>query len=303
MLIEELVVRIVQALRDVDPEFEIILVDDDSPDKSWARIESICAENKRVKGLRLSRNFGQHYAISAGLTEARGDIIVVMDCDLQDRPEAIPALVDELRESGHDYVIARRTDRQDSLLKRLGSRVFYRALSFLTNLQLSGDSANFGAYRRSVISAALQSNEKIRFFPAMIRWAGFRGSFLDVQHAPRNAGQTNYDLRRLIRLGGEVILSYSDRPLKMVLGFGLLIIGLALTYTATIIFQYFKGDIEVPGFSSLFASVWLVGGLVVTVLGAIGLYVGKIFESVKGRPVFIVKSRLNLDASAKRETP
>ena len=168
-------------------DFELILVNDASPDDAWPAIAGLCREDARVKGLNLSRNFGQHYAITAGLNAASGEWVVVMDCDLQDLPEEIPRLYDKARE-GYDTVFAQRLHRQDRAIKRMQSWVFYKVFSFLTDTQLDHSVANFGIYNHKVIRAILSMGDSIRYFPTMSRWVGFRMAFLPVAHGERKSG-------------------------------------------------------------------------------------------------------------------
>ncbi len=179
--IDELVRRVKEAAEAVAMEYEIILVNDGSPDNSWEIIERICAQDEKVIGLNLSRNFGQHYAITAGLVHTRGEWIIVMDCDLQDRPEEIKRLVKKAQE-GYDLVLARRSQRRDGFIKRLFSRWFYRSLSWLTGIPYDHGVANFGIYRRKVIDAILNMGDSIRYFPTMVVWVGFKKETIDVQH-------------------------------------------------------------------------------------------------------------------------
>ncbi|GAB3317796.1 hypothetical protein GCM10027511_28510 [Hymenobacter humi] len=163
-----MVQRLVAALEPISPRFEIILVDDRSPDDSWIRIQEQTARDPRVVGLRLSRNFGQHRAIAAELDRCQGEWVIVMDCDLQDRPEEIPVLF-AAAQRGYDLVLARRTDRQDSWSQKLLSKVFYRVLSYLTDTPQDSAVANFGIYHRKVIASVRTMRESIRYFPTMVR--------------------------------------------------------------------------------------------------------------------------------------
>jgi polyisoprenyl-phosphate glycosyltransferase len=190
-----LVQRITDAVKLITNDFEIILVDDFSPDNSWAVIEELAKENTTIKAIKLSRNFGQHYAITAGLDHAKGEWIVVMDCDLQDRPEEIPLLYKKAQE-GFDIVLARRSVRKDKLIKRLFSKYFYKALSYLTGSEQDESVANFGIYHQKVIDAIRQMRESIRYFPTMVQWVGFRAMKIEVQHDERYEGETSYNFRK-----------------------------------------------------------------------------------------------------------
>lgn len=204
-IVPELVRRLKVSLEQITAEFEIILVEDGSPDNSWKAIEAESRKDPRVKGIRLSRNFGQHYAISAGLDFATGEWVVVMDCDLQDRPEEIAALYNKAKQ-GFDVVLARRAERQDSFIKRSSSFLFYRTLSYLTGSWQDPSIANFGLYRKPVIEALRKMREPIRYFPTMVGWVGFRRTTLDVTHAERFSGTSSYNWNKLLRLSLDIIL-------------------------------------------------------------------------------------------------
>jgi polyisoprenyl-phosphate glycosyltransferase len=283
--VAELVRRITAALEPLGQPFEIILVDDRSPDTSWDVIVAQARQDARVRGLRLSRNFGQHRAITAGLEQCRGQWIVLLDCDLQDQPEEIPALYAQTRQ-GFDLVFARRVARQDTWLKRLGSRAFYRVLSYLTDTPQDPTIANFGIYHRKVIDAVLAMRESIRYFPTMVRWVGFRSSSLPVTHA-ESAGST-YTFSGLSRLALDIILAYSDKPLRLTVKLGLGISVASFGFVLITVIRYLLGHSWVPGYVSVIVSIWFFSGLLLSVLGMVGLYIGKTFEQTKNRPIYLL---------------
>jgi len=287
VMVAELVQRLVQVLESLTPDFEIILVDDRSPDQSWARIQTEAARDPRVRGVRLSRNFGQHQAITAGLDQCRGEWVVVMDCDLQDRPEEIPALLARARQ-GYDLVLAQRTNRQDSWSKKLPARAFYRVLTYLTEMPQDPTVANFGIYHRKVIAAVLAMRESIQYFPTMVRWVGFRLAYLPVRHAGRAAGRSSYSLNRRLNQALEVILANSDKPLRLTVKGGLILSGGVILFVPITLWRYWVGQISQPGYASLIISIWFFAGLLLSVLGMVGLYVGKTFEQAKNRPLYFV---------------
>lgn len=293
-IIDVLVDRLVKAVSDVTAHYEILLIDDGSSDRSWEAVKSNCGWNTSIKGLRLSRNFGQHYAISAGLDRAAGEWIVVMDCDLQDRPEEIKSLYDKAQQ-GYDIVIARRKNRQDSFLKKLFSRFFYNVLSYLTGTRQDSDTANFGIYRRQTIQAVNKMRESIRYFPTMINWVGFRKAKIDVVHGRRESGKTTYNFKKLLDLSLDIILAYSDKPLRLTVKFGLVISLLSSLVALYYLYLSLTGQIAVLGFASIIISIWFLAGLTISILGVVGLYVGKIFEGVKNRPIYITAATVNFE--------
>ncbi len=292
-LIPELCRRLHESLQRFTEDYEILLVFDCSPDDGWSRIQAECEHDSRVKGIKLSRNFGQHYAITAGLERASGDWMVVMDCDLQDRPEEIQRLY-ELALEGHDIVFARRRDRKDGFVKKLCSRAFYATFSYLTNTRQDARIGNFGVYRTSVIQAILSMRDYVRYFPTMAQWVGFRSTTLEVEHAERSEGRSNYSWGQLFRLAFDTIIVFSDKPLRLVVQFGAVICLLTLIVTIVYLIQYIVGQITVTGFASLFLSIWFFGGIMIFLLGVVGMYLGKTFDQTKHRPTYIVDETENV---------
>jgi dolichol-phosphate mannosyltransferase len=255
-------------------------------------MEQIAKTNKRVKAVKLSRNFGQHYAITAGLDHANGDWIVVMDCDLQDQPEEIAKLYAKALE-GYDVVLARRYERKDTFLKRFFSASFYRTLGYLTGSKMDESVANFGIYSRNAINAVISMRESIRYFPTMIKWVGFPTAKVDVEHDERQDGKSSYNLKRLFNLALDIILAYSDKPIRLVVKLGIYISLSAVFIAVYYLIKYLSGGVLVPGFASLIISVWLLSGIIISTLGVVGLYVGKTFEGVKKRPIYVVEKIIN----------
>lgn len=293
-LVGKLVEKVSEQIAMVTDDFEIILVEDGSPDLSWQSIEAACAKNKKVKGIKLSRNFGQHYAITAGLDHASGEWVVVMDCDLQDRPEEIPRLFQKAQE-GFELVFARRSVRQDSFFKKSSSQLFYRLFSFMTETPQDHSIANFGIYHQKVIQAILSMGDHIRYFPTMSQWVGFRKAYLEVEHGAREEGKTTYTWRKLLRLAWDNIIAFSDRPLRLAVSFGILISSIAVLIGFYYLIQYLRGEIIVLGYASLIISLWFLSGAIIFVVGITGIYIGKTFEKVKNRPIYIVSKKKNLN--------
>ncbi|MBN1186717.1 MAG: glycosyltransferase family 2 protein [Bacteroidales bacterium] len=286
-IIPQLVKRIIDSIVQITDNFEIILIDDGSSDQSWKIIEKQSEEYYNVKGIKLSRNFGQHYAITAGLDHSKGDWVVVMDCDLQDKPEEITKLHAKAIE-GYDIVLARRYARKDRYYKKIFSIIFYRTLGYLTGSKLDETVANFGIYNKKVIEAVKQMRESIRYFPTMVKWTGFRTEKINVEHDYSIAGKSNYNLKKLLRLALDIILAYSDKPIRLLIKIGLMISVIAFIFALITLIRWIKGDIVVLGYTSIFISIWLLSGIIISTLGLVGLYVGKIFEGVKKRPIYVI---------------
>jgi glycosyltransferase involved in cell wall biosynthesis len=220
--LRDLCARIGATVGTITEDYEIVLVDDASPDAAWPAIHDLCAHDARIKGIALSRNFGQHYAIAAGLEQVTGEWIVVMDCDLQDRPEEIAQLYAKAKE-GYDVVLADREVRQDSWVKRTSSRLFIGMLNYLSGANYDYRTANFSISHRRVVDAIRSMGDASRFFPVMVRWTGFRRTSIAVQHDARADGSSGYTWRKLLRLGLDIVLSNSDNPLRLVAVTGILI--------------------------------------------------------------------------------
>jgi dolichol-phosphate mannosyltransferase len=292
-ILEELVLRIEVCVKQITSDFEIILVEDCGPDGSWQKIVKLSENKPHLKGIKLSRNFGQHYAITCGLDYALGEWVVVMDCDLQDQPEEINNLYNKAKE-GYDIVLARRAERKDTFFKKLFSKIFYRSLGYLTGTEQDETVANFGIYNKKVIAALQIMKESIRYFPAMVKWVGFKSVKLNVEHAKREEGKSNYNFKKLMNLALDIILAFSDKPLRLVVKSGLFVSFVSVAIAIYYFIKWLNGDVIVLGYTSLIISVWLLSGVIISTLGVIGLYVGKIFEGVKNRPIYLKTKTVNV---------
>jgi glycosyltransferase involved in cell wall biosynthesis len=290
----DLINRLESSLKMITQEYELIFVNDGSPDKSWDKLLDLAFDNKSIKLINLSRNFGQHAAITAGLSACIGDWVVVIDCDLQDLPEEIPNLYYKSQE-GYDIVLAERAVRNDSFYKKMTSKLFYFILSYLTGTKQDTSVANFGIYKRNVIEEVLKMGDYIKFLPLMVKWVGFTSCKLQVQHANRSEGTSSYSLFKLLRLSSDVILSFSDKPLKILVKVGFTISFISLIFGVYILYIYLNGEIIVQGYASLIISLWFLSGLMISMLGLVGLYVGKSFDKVKQRQVYIIKELVNFE--------
>jgi dolichol-phosphate mannosyltransferase len=291
-ILPELYRRLAASLSRISKDFEIIMVNDASPQNDWDVIRSLAAKDTRVKGINLSRNFGQHYAITAGLEFSTGDWVVVMDCDLQDQPEEIVRLYKKAIE-GSDVVFARRAVRKDRACKRLSSWLFYKVYDYFTESSHDNTVANFSIVRRIVIDNLLRMREQNRNYPLFLKWLGFSVSYLDVEHAARFEGKTSYSLKKLLRLSVDSIVAQSNKPLELSIRFGFLMAAASMTYAGHIVYRYLVHGIQAPGWASVIVSIWFIGGLLFANLGIVGLYLGRVFNESKGRPLYIVKETLN----------
>ncbi|SHN31862.1 dolichol-phosphate mannosyltransferase [Cyclobacterium lianum] len=286
----DLIARLRAVLSGISPAVELVLVDDHSSDGSWQQIAAAANTATDVMGIRLSRNFGQHHAIAAGLDVAKGQWTVVMDADLQDLPEEIPHLLSKALQ-GYDVVLARRTARKDKPWKIMLSAVFYRFFRYMTGTRMDPAVGNFGIYHRKVIQAILQMKESIRYFPAQVQWVGFTQGYYNVEHGPSALPTSAYKLRSRLHLGLNALMAYSDKPLRLLIKLGFFVASLGFIFALITLIRYFSGKIIVPGYASLIVSLWVLAGLLLMTMGLVGLYVGKTFEGVKDRPLYIIEQK------------
>jgi polyisoprenyl-phosphate glycosyltransferase len=296
--LDELYRRLKTSLESVTSDFEIILVEDCGGDRSWPMIIDLARRDERVKGIQFSRNFGQHYGITAGLDHCDGDWVVVMDCDLQDRPEEIPRLYAKAQE-GYDVVLARRGRRQDTAMKRITSWLFYKVFSYLADMDYDGETGNFRIVSRKVVAGLRSMRERLRFFGGLVSWMGFRTTSIDVFHEERFAGQTSYTLRKLWKLASETIIAYSDKPLRMAIRFGFVISAISFAYGGYIVYLAMMYNTPIMGWSSLIVSMYFLGGIIISILGILGVYLGKTFDEAKRRPLYIISQTTFDDAAPK----
>lgn len=285
--LDELYRRLAAAIEPVTRDFEIVLVEDCGGDRSWQIIRMLAAADPRVKGLQFSRNFGQHYGITAGLDVAEGDWVVVMDCDLQDRPEEIPRLYAKAQE-GYDVVLARRGGRTDGLLKRFSSWCFYQLLSWLADTDYDSAAGNFRIISRKVVLACRSMREQLRFFSGLVNWMGFPTASIEVSHAERHEGRSTYTFGKLWKLAMDTIIAYSDKPLRLAVRFGFVMSMLSFAAGLYILLRAMFYGSPVMGWPSLMVSVYFIGGITISILGMLGIYLGKTFDEAKKRPLYIV---------------
>jgi len=290
-IVDELIRRIHASVSVITNDYEIILVEDGGDDGSWEKIERHSGSDFHIKGIKLSRNFGQHNAITAGLDHCKGEWIVVMDCDLQDRPEEIPRLYEEAAK-GYDIVYAKRKQRHDSFFKKTYSKLFYKLFAWLSGVPQDGTIANFGIYSAGAIQAVNNLREPLRSFATMIKWVGFKSTGIYVEHAKRSVGKSTYSFKKLFYLALDISLAFSDKPLRMTVKLGAILSLSSFLFGIYTLYKYFTGQITEPGFTTLIVSIWFLSGLIIFILGVIGLYLGKVFDGIKNRPLYIIEKTI-----------
>jgi glycosyltransferase involved in cell wall biosynthesis len=282
--------RLRDVLSDLVPSFEMVFIEDCGRDHSWEVLTTIARQDKTVKAFRLSRNFGQHAAITAGLAQASGEWVIVMDCDLQDPPEEIPYLY-ERAIAGYDIVLARRMQRQHSSFKKITAKLYFRLLNFLSQNKLEGEYGTFSIISRKVVNAYLTMNDVNRHYLFILQWLGFRTTAIEYKHMKRYSGSSSYSLSRLFKHAFDGIFFQTTALLKAIvyLGFILAFSGIVLAFYY--IYRYLVYG-SVPGWTSLSVLILLIGGFTIISTGITGLYIGKIFEQVKNRPQYVIDKQV-----------
>jgi polyisoprenyl-phosphate glycosyltransferase len=287
-ILPELCHRLAKTLSSVTDHFEMILVDDRSQDRSWEVLESLTTTYPELAAIRLSRNFGQHYATTAGLDLSRGAWVIVMDCDLQDQPEVIPQLLQSAQQ-GFDVVLARRLTRQHTAFQQLGSRSFWTLFGFLSGFKVDSSIGSFRIMRRSVVDAYCQCREGARIFGGLVHWLGFRVTTLDVDHGARYDGSSSYTIRKLVRMAVDGIISFSNRPLYVSIFVGAMISMLAGLYGSFYLIRYMIWRLPTShGWLSVVTLVSFLGGLILLNQGILGLYIARIYDESKKRPIYVI---------------
>lgn len=291
--IEELCNRLLTVFTKLNLSHEIILVNDASPENDWEVASKLSEQHTVIKSINLSRNFGQHPAIFCGLEHSTGEWIVVMDGDLQDVPEEIEKLYNKALE-GFDVVLAAREERKDTFTKKLGSLLFYKTLNYFTGANLSHQVGNYGMYHKNVVRSILSLGDAIKFLPTMVNWVGFEKVIVPVKHAKRLEGTSSYSFKKLLSLAFDNIVSFSNKPLKIFVKFGFILVFVSLLMIVYNLYLNLTNHILVEGYSSIVVSIWFLSGCMISIMGVIGVYLGKVFDKVKTRPAYIVSQKNNL---------
>lgn len=271
--------------------FEIVFVDDGSDDRTWETIETRHRKDRRVGGIRLSRRFGHHLAVTAGLDRARGAAVVVMDGDLQDPPEEIPKLYARYKE-GFDLVYAIRQQRHDPLIKRINSQLFWRTMNGVSGLAMPPNQMMLRLLSRKFVDALVRMRESARFVHGMMAWAGFRVTTVEVEHRERKAGTTKYSVLRQLRLAVYALTSFSTTPLRIASVLGLITSVASLSVGLALVVSKFIYGYSVEGWASIMTSMFFLAGLQLFVLGIMGEYIGKTYKEVQQRPLYLISETL-----------
>ena len=284
--------RLTKTVSKITDKYEIVLVNDACPKGSWQIIEKICKKDKKVVGINLSRNFGQIHSTNAGIRFARGKKVALMDCDLQDRPEDLPKLLKEMKK-GYDIVFARRVDRKDNAMTIFLSKMFYKVYNSLIDDAYDGDVGNYCVVDRKIIDIYNDIKDNNKSFTMVLSWMGFNIGYVDLEADERYEGHSSYSFSKKVDMAIDIITSQSNKPLKIIVYFGMVIALVSFLYlTIKIIKRFIFNDVP-EGWTSIIASIFLMGGIILVCIGGIGIYVGNIFAQTKGNPEYIISDVLN----------
>lgn len=286
-LVDKLVERIDTAVSKLTTNYEIILIEDGGHDNSWQKIIDNCKKNPKIIGIKLSRNFGQQCALQAGLDSSKGEYVLTMDCDLQDQPEEIYKLYQKAKE-GFDIVLGMRQNRQDDWIKKILSKCFHKVLSYLTETIQDSSISTFNIYHRKVVNSMKDIRDYYRYYPILHQIVGFKTFKIEVEHAKRESGKSSYSFKKRFKLAFDTILNYSDKPLYLIIKMGFLISFFSIILALAISGRHYYEKGAAQGWEVLALLIGFFSGIIITILGIVGLYVDRIFESVKGRPTYII---------------
>jgi glycosyltransferase involved in cell wall biosynthesis len=284
--LEQLHQRLTKAVRSITTSYEIVFVDDRSRDGAWPVLESLAVADTRVKAVRLSRNFGQHAAITAGLATSKGEWTVVMDCDLQDPPEAIPSLYARAKE-GFDLVLARRKQRTHSAFRLALARLYFKLLNTFMGTDIDGEYGTFSILNRKVVDAYLSLGDRDRHYLFVLWWLGFEHGTIEVEHKDRAAGKSSYTFGRLFRHAVSGVFFQTTNLLLYIVYLGFIVAGVGLLGAFYLVYLYAVAH-PPAGFTSVMVLLLVIGGFIITSTGITGLYIGRVFQQVKGRPLYVV---------------
>ena len=285
--------RTMKTLAGIFGEFEILFVNDGSSDDSLSVIHALSNQFSNVKYIDLSRNFGHQVAVSAGLDHCLGNIVGIIDADLQDPPELIAAMYSKMKQ-GYQVVYAKRKKRKgESIFKNWTAKVFYRILSALTTIKIPLDSGDFRIIDKKVLEVIRQMPEKNKFLRGQIAWAGFDQTFVEYDRDARHAGETGYSVRKMMRLALDGITSFSNAPLKLVTYFGVIVSLFAFLATLFVLYSIYVIKDFVPGWGSLLISILFIGGVQMIAIGIIGEYLSRMNQNILNRPLYVIREKSN----------
>lgn len=301
--VARLVNAVAEAFERRDQAWELVLVNDGSKDATWSAISQASAADPRVVGINLSRNFGKESAMFAGLSHARGDVVVLMDADLQHPVELVPSMIDLLQEEGVEQVVARRTREGDGWLRSTLSRMYYRHMGRFMDVELRDGVGDFRALSRRAVDSLLSLGESNRFSKGLFEWIGFETRTIDYRNVARDAGASSWSLGSLFRYGMDGFVSFSDAPLRLSFHLGLTALALGVGYLLWLFASWVLHGVVAPGYLTTVGAVIVFAGVQMMMLGVLGEYVGRIYREVKGRPIYLTAQQVGTGLSASVSDP
>lgn len=278
--------KVTQALRPIATE--IIFVDDGSKDKTLDSIKKIAYDNKLVRYVSFSRNFGKESAMLAGLRVSNGDAVIIMDADLQHPPTIIEQMVEQWQ-NGYDQVIATRTRTGDKKGKSILSKLYYKLVNGLTDVEMRDGAGDFRLLSRQVVDTLLAMPEYNRFSKGLFSWVGYSKYYLPYENVTRIAGQSKFSIKKLFNYGIQGVLSFNDKPLRLCINLGLMLLSVCLVYIIAMVIEFFTKGVSSSGYFTTMTAILLIGGVQLLSIGVLGEYIGKIYYEVKKRPHYVVK--------------
>jgi len=294
LVIREMYTKLTEVMQGTGLSYEVLLVDDGSEDQTRRLAREICATDRHIKLLCLSRNFGHQFAITAGMDRSAGKAVVVIDADLQDPPEVIPRMIDKWQE-GYQVVYGVREKREgERWFKLITASLFYRVLKRLTAVEIPVDTGDFRLVDRHALNEFMSMRERARFIRGMISWVGFKQTEVRYVRHERFAGETKYPFTKMLKFAIDGLLSFSQAPLKLASGMGILSAGVSLLFIIyAFVIKAFFPEQAIPGWSSIFSAILFIGGVQLICLGVLGEYIGRIYEEIKQRPLYIIQEEVN----------
>lgn len=281
--------------------FELLFVDDGSQDTSWEVIQGMTRRDSRIRSLRFSRNFGHQAAISAGLEHARGDVVVIIDSDLQDPPEVIGPMIEKWQE-GYDVVYGIRSDRQgEGLFKKMTATIFYRLFRRLSHIEAPLEAGDFRLLSRAVVDVLIGMPERVRFMRGLVSWVGFRQTGVSYSREKRFVGESKYPLWRMLRFALDGFTSFSSTPLQMAIYLGLAVTLIAFLLALYSLYIRLFTDTAVKGWTSILIAITFLGGIQLVMIGVIGEYIGRIYQEVKHRPLYLIREKSGFETDRSRQ--
>jgi dolichol-phosphate mannosyltransferase len=294
LVLEEMHKRLTSVLEPRGINYEILLVNDGSKDRTLEIAKDLTIKDSKIKVISFSRNFGHQIAITAGMDRSVGEVVVIIDADLQDPPEVIVEMIDRWKE-GYQVVYAKRRTREgEGLFKKITAALFYRILEKLTPIDIPVDTGDFRLLDRKVVTQLIQMREKNRFVRGMVSWVGFKQCKVEYEREKRFAGETKYPLRKMLRFAMDGILSFSQVPLKISSFFGFVCAGISfLLIIYGLVRKAFFPEAVIIGWASTFVTVLFLGGVQLISVGILGEYLGRMYDEIKGRPLYIIDEEIN----------